>query len=286
MENLLYQVIIYWYILVLSPIFIKGSCNDKTFMIPNSKGGVDLSIRDEDIIKKYIVPYLSPAIKAIILQMKADCFIDMEEIRLRCGQPLLLKIGDRDYAVDGRGTIDENLDRGYLVSEEDICRSIASISDNSLYAFEEEISRGFITITGGHRVGLAGQVVLNGSEVRTIKDFSGIAFRIAREVKDCSLDILPYVYPRDLEPVSTLFVSAPRCGKTTILRDVARNLSMGTNRGRGCNVAVIDERSELAGTYRGRAQMDLGPHRCVRLMSQSQGDDNGDSFPVSKCSSY
>ena len=62
-----------------------------------------------------------------------------------------------------------------------------------------------------------------------------------------------------MELANTLFISAPRCGKTTILRDVARNLSLGTNRGRGCNVVVIDERSELAGMYRGKAQMDLGP---------------------------
>ncbi len=221
------------------------------------------SMNDEELIKNNIIPFLSPDLKKVILQLKAECFTGMEEIRLRCGRPLLLKIGDRDYTVNGRGTMDENIDRGYMVSSEDIYRSIASISDNSLYAFEEEISQGFITIPGGHRVGLAGQVVLNGGEVRTIKDFSGIAFRIARELKGCAQDILPYVYPRDLEPINTLFISAPRCGKTTILRDVARSLSLGTKRGRGCNVTVIDERSELAGSYRGKPQMDLGPRTDV-----------------------
>ncbi len=232
-------------------------------MIPKFKGGVNVDLKEEDIIKKNIVPYLSPAIKEIILKMKAQYFMGLEEIRLRSGQALLIKVGDKDYTLDEQGKIEENLKRGYVVSAEDIYRSIASISDNSLYAFEEEISRGFITIPGGHRVGLAGQVVMKGHELKTIKDFSGLAFRIAREVQDCSSDILSHIYPRDLEPVSTLFISAPRCGKTTILRDVARNLSLGTARGRGCNVAVIDERSELAGVYRGRAQMDLGPRTDV-----------------------
>jgi stage III sporulation protein AA len=222
-----------------------------------------MNLKDEEIIKNNIVPYLSPSIKEIILKMKVQYFKGLEEIRLRSGQPLLIKIGDKDYAVDEQGKIEDNPKHGYVVSAEDIYRSVASISDNSLYAFEEEISRGFITIPGGHRVGLAGQVVMKGHELKTIKDFSGLAFRIAREVQDCSTEIISHIYPRDLEPVSTLFISAPRCGKTTILRDVARNLSQGTARGRGCNVVVIDERSELAGVYRGRAQMDLGPRTDV-----------------------
>jgi stage III sporulation protein AA len=220
-----------------------------------------MDIKDEDIIKNNIAPYLSFSIKEIILKMKS--IKEVEEIRLRSGQPLLIKIGDKDFTLDKQGKLEENLKRGYVVSTEDIYRSIASISDNSLYAFEEEISRGFITIPGGHRVGLAGQVVMNGHELKTIKDFSGLAFRIAREVQDCSRNIISHIYPRDLEPVSTLLISAPRCGKTTILRDVARNLSLGTARGRGCNVVVIDERSELAGVYRGRAQMDMGPRTDV-----------------------
>jgi stage III sporulation protein AA len=231
--------------------------------MPIYKGGEIMTLSDEGIIKKDIMPFLSGRIKETMLKMTPDCFKGMEEIRLRLGQPLALKIGDKDYSLDGCGRMQEDLSRGYIVCPDDVYRSIAAISDNSLYAFEEEISRGFITIPGGHRVGLAGQIVLGGSEIQTIKDFSGIAFRITREVKDCSLSIMPRIYPRDLEPVNTLFISPPRCGKTTILRDVARLLSQGTSRGRGCNVTVVDERSELAGTYQGRAQMDLGPRTDV-----------------------
>lgn len=222
-----------------------------------------MAARDEDIIKRDILPFLSLQIKQMMLGMPSECFRGLEEIRLRCGQPLALRIGDRDYSLDQYGKMQEELGRGYIVGSEDIYRSIAAISDNSLYAFEEEISRGFITIPGGHRVGLAGQIVLGSSGIQTIKDFSGIAFRIAREIKGCSQAVMAYIYPHDLEPVNTLFISAPRCGKTTILRDVARHLSQGTKRGRGCNVTVIDERSELAGTYQGRAQMDLGPRTDV-----------------------
>lgn len=222
-----------------------------------------MAVNDEEIITRDILPYLPARIKAAILKMPPEYYKGMEEIRLRCGQPLALKLGDRDYSLDDRGGIQEVLERGCIVSSDDIYRSITAVSDNSLYAFAEEISRGFITIPGGHRVGLAGQTVLNGAEVHTIKNFSGIAFRIAREVKGCAQGIIGRIYPRDLEPVNTLVIAAPRCGKTTILRDVARSLSQGTRQGRGCNVAVVDERSELAGTYQGRAQMDLGPRTDV-----------------------
>ncbi len=142
-------------------------------------------------------------------------------------------------------------------------RSILAISDNSLYAFEEEIRRGFITIPGGHRVGLAGQVVLERGEVKTMKDFSSLSFRIAREIKDCSQPFLHHIYRQQNMPGNTLFISAPRCGKTTILRDVARNISLGSRWGPPCSVSLIDERSELAGSYRGRVQMDLGPRTDV-----------------------
>jgi stage III sporulation protein AA len=222
-----------------------------------------MAARDEDIVKKEILPFLSLHIKQMMLGMPSECFKGLEEIRLRCGQPLALRIGDRDCSLDEYGRMQDDLGRGYIISSDDIYRSIAAISDNSLYAFEEEISRGFITIPGGHRVGLAGQIVQGSSGIQTIKDFSGIAFRIAREIKGCSQAVMAYIYPHDLEPVNTLFISAPRCGKTTLLRDVARHLSQGTKRGRGCNVTVIDERSELAGTYQGKAQMDLGPRTDV-----------------------
>lgn len=222
-----------------------------------------MAVNDEELITKDIMPYLSARIKAAISKMPPEYYQGMEEIRLRCGQPLALKIGDSDYSLDDHGRIQETLTGGCIVSADDIYRSITAVSDNSLYAFAEEISRGFITIPGGHRVGLAGQVVLSGAEVQTIKNFSGIAFRIAREVKGCAQGIIGHIYPRDLEPVNTLIIAAPRSGKTTILRDVARLLSQGTRRGRGCNVAVIDERSELAGSYQGRVQMDLGPRTDV-----------------------
>lgn len=217
----------------------------------------------EDMIKHEIIPFLSPQIRDLFMKINIDHYQQLEEIRLRCGQPLMLKIGDQDWLVSRRGELQQNPAAAYVVHEDDIHRSILAISDNSLYAFEAEIRRGFITIPGGHRVGLAGQVVMEHDEVKTMKNFSGLSFRIAREIKDCSKSILPHLYQDQAAPGSTLFIAAPRCGKTTILRDITRNISVGSRWGPPCNVSLIDERSELAGCWQGQAQMDVGPRTDV-----------------------
>lgn len=205
-----------------------------------------------------IITYLSPQVGQIIKLVDQKNLDRLEEIRLRSGQPLLLKISEQEFTVNKQGEFSQDLRKAYLVEADDIYRTILSISDNSLYAFEEEIRRGFITIPGGHRVGLAGQIVMENDQIKTIKDFSSLSFRIARQVKGCSQPLLEHVYRQQQCPLSTLIISAPRCGKTTILRDLARNISDGSKWGPACTVSVIDERSELAGTYRGQAQMDLG----------------------------
>jgi stage III sporulation protein AA len=218
----------------------------------------------QDLLRKEVLPYFPPPIKELLANLGEDRCSQLEEIRLRCGQPLQLKIGERDYTVDSRGQLQEEMAAGYRVGEEDIYRTVSSISDNSLYAFDEDIKRGFITVAGGHRVGLAGQVVLQGEMVKTIKDFSSLCFRIARQVKDCALPLLPYIYSDNgHSTVNTLIISPPRCGKTTILRDLARLLANNHKRQPARNVVIVDERSELAGCYRGIPQLDIGPRTDV-----------------------
>lgn len=214
---------------------------------------------DKEMVSKQIIPYLSPSLKTIIMQLDECVFTSLEEIRLRSGQPLVMKIGDSDYAIDPKGKPVKEFKNAYVITEEDIYRTIASISDNSLYAFEEEIKRGFITVQGGHRAGLAGQVVMGGDQIRTIKDFSGICLRIAREIKNCAEPVLKNVIPNGRQIMNTLIISPPRCGKTTFLRDIARNISTSGE----CNVVIVDERSEIAGCFRGIPQLDVGPRTDV-----------------------
>lgn len=223
-----------------------------------------MAFSDERIIREEIIPYLAPSIRKLLSGLKGEDLTRLEEIRLRCGQPVLLKTGERDMSIDPRGNLTPKITEGCRVEHDDIYRTIAAISDNSLYAFEEEIRRGYITLRGGHRVGLAGQIIMEKNEVKTIKNFASVIFRVAREVKNCAEPILHHVVPPGRQgPVNTILISPPGCGKTTLLRDLARLLSTGNGLVKPVNVAIIDERSELAGCYLGIPQLDVGPRTDV-----------------------
>ncbi|MDD3888521.1 MAG: stage III sporulation protein AA [Syntrophomonadaceae bacterium] len=216
------------------------------------------------VIETEIIPHLSPRIKDLLLSVNHKSYNRLEEIRLRCGQPIILRIGNQDYTLDARGQVFRDIDKGYQVDNEDIYRTIASISDNSLYAFEDEIKRGFITISGGHRIGLAGQVIVQNYDIKIMKDFSSVCIRVAREIKDCSASLIPALCPSPSASIlNTLIVSPPRCGKTTILRDLARLIARGNRYVNARNVVIVDERSEIGGCYRGVPQLDVGPRTDV-----------------------
>ncbi len=221
-------------------------------------------LTEKAVIRNEIGSYLTAGLKEKVLNLPDECYPKLEEIRLRAAKPLQLRIGEKDYGLNSRAELVENLNESYMVTADDIYRILASISDNSLYAFAEEIRRGFITIPGGHRVGLAGQVILQGNDIHSIKDISAICFRVAREVKNCAQALLPQICTGSKRTtVNTLIISPPRCGKTTILRDLARLLSTGGKLVQPQNVVIIDERSEIAGCYRGIPQLDVGPRTDV-----------------------
>lgn len=133
------------------------------------------------------------------------------------------------------------------------CKEILSqMSQYSLYAFEEEIRRGYLTIPGGHRIGVTGRVVMEQGEVKTLRHITCLNMRISHEIRGCADCLLPYV-ASDHQLHSTLILSPPGGGKTTLLRDLIRNISQQRN------VALVDERSEIAGCYQGIPQRDVGP---------------------------
>jgi stage III sporulation protein AA len=121
-----------------------------------------------------------------------------------------------------------------------------------MYAFETSIREGFVTIEGGHRIGLAGRYI----EGKGIVDIGSLNIRISCEIKGCANGILPSIKRDKKDIYNTLILSPPCCGKTTMLRDLARSLSWS-----GFNVGVVDERSEIAGSYMGVSANDMGP-RC------------------------
>ncbi len=207
-------------------------------------------------VLEYICLELQEPLKVIPLQYK----IKVEEIRLRKGCPLIVSFEGQDYFVKAQGELTRDYRKSIIVSKENIDKTFKLISNYSIYAFEEEIRNGFITLKGGHRVGITGKVIYKGHNIDTIRDISSLNIRIAREKKEVSKNILKYIVSTSSKKIyNTLIISPPQCGKTTLLRDIIRNLSNGFYLlNKGFKIGVIDERSELAGMYNGIPQHDVG----------------------------
>ncbi len=184
-------------------------------------------------------------------------FQKIREIRIRAGREAVFRFGEKEYFLLPNGKLTCQIERGQKFYEQDIKKLIEYMGSYSLYAYEEELRQGFLTIKGGHRVGIAGKVVLEKGRVKNFKYISSVNIRISHEIKGAGDQALSYLYdPYGL--CHTLIVSPPGCGKTTLLRDLIRQISNGWGKEPGRNVGVVDERSEIGGCYLGIPQNDLG----------------------------
>lgn len=186
-----------------------------------------------------------------------------EEIRMRIGCPLLMDTGTQEWFWDASSeSLTEFMDKAYLVTATDLQELVAFMSNYSLYAFEEELRAGFLTIRGGHRIGIAGKTVCEQGSIRTIRQISFLNIRIASERKGCADEVMPLIR-RGQTIYNTLILSTPGAGKTTLLRDCIRQLSQGAPGFPGLKIGVVDERSEIAACHLGQPQNDLGPRTDV-----------------------
>lgn len=128
------------------------------------------------------------------------------------------------------------------------------LTKSSLYTYFDDIANGYLTLEGGHRAGVCGTAVYQNGKLSDVRDISSVNLRIAREVKGCADEIFRLISPKENIP-GILVISPPGCGKTTLLRDLTRQVSDSRI---GLKVAVIDERNELGSVYRGTPQNDLG----------------------------
>ncbi|MBE3520073.1 MAG: stage III sporulation protein AA [Firmicutes bacterium] len=198
----------------------------------------------------------------------------LEEIRIRKGLPLCLVLSSGDIFLSRDGT-EVRPEAGFCPDGGEVQKTFALLTDCSSYAMEPELATGYITLPGGHRVGLVGRMAAFSSGKYVLREVSGFNIRIARHVRGASDKVVPLILTGGPEkkPRPTLIVSPPRAGKTTMLRDLSRVLSEGRADLElpPCHVGVVDERSEIAACYDGVPQHDLGPRvdvldRCPKAM--------------------
>lgn len=208
--------------------------------------------------KDRFIQIFSKNIRAILTQLRGDLGC-VQEIRMRVNTPLFVIYNNQEFSVNVQGEMKKEIQDAYMVTKEDVEETLTCAAGYSLYAFEEELKQGFITVAGGHRIGVAGRVVSGSEGIRTIQPAASLNIRFSHQVKGCAASLLPYLYDRETgDCFHTLFISPPRCGKTTILRDVVRCISDGNGGHAGRNVGVVDERSEIGACYQGVPQNDVG----------------------------
>ena len=173
----------------------------------------------------------------------------IDEIRLRAERPIIVKTGLNELILK------------YQVSQDEIMGILQNFCSNSIYTYQNQIANGFITICGGHRVGLSGGVVIKEGKVININSLFSLNIRVAKEVQNCCVPLLQYVIDISKNSIyNTLIVSPPGAGKTTMLRDLVNKISNGIPEinFKGLSVSVIDERGEIAAMHRGIPQNDVG----------------------------
>ena len=188
---------------------------------------------------------------------------ELQEIRMRAERPIILKLRERDLILQ------------YNITQTEILQIVERLCENSIYAYKNQICEGFITVKGGHRIGLTGSCVIENGKIINVKHISSLNFRIAREVLNCSTRVLREVIDIENKSIyNTILVAPPGRGKTTMLRDIIRRLSNGIDeinfKGKTCG--VVDERGEIAAMYKGIPQNDVGIRTdIIENVSKNQG---------------
>lgn len=203
--------------------------------------------------KDELLKIFSLNLRNLLIKLNLD-YEKLQELRLRINSPFIVVYNNKEFFVTGNANLSEDEQSAYIINKNDIKETMEYISNYSLYAFEDEIKQGFITIKGGHRIGIAGKTILDGEKVKNIKHISFINVRLSHQIKGCANKIMPYIIKNNIV-YHTLIISPPRCGKTTMLRDAIRQLS---NKNNGISIGVVDERSEIGACYMGEPQNDLG----------------------------
>ena len=191
-----------------------------------------------------ILNFLPEILKQKIISSNMN---NIEEIRVRAAKPVILKSSMSEKVLD------------YITTIEMVLQILQKVCDNSLYSYQSQICESFITLKGGHRIGVTGNAIIKDGKVATLSYINSLNFRIARQVLNCSNKAIIHILNRNTV-WNTLIVSPPGLGKTTLLKDIIKKISNGIPEMnfKGVTCGVVDERGEISATYKGISQNDLG----------------------------
>jgi stage III sporulation protein AA len=194
-----------------------------------------------------ILTFLPNTISEVVKNIPPNFMNKLEEIRVRINRPIEITANGNPQFLS------------YTATEDDALKLLNKIGHYSIYTLEEELKRGYVTIDGGHRIGLAGKVILENGQVKAIRNISSFNIRIAKEKIGIAEGIIPYLYKDNW--MHTVIIGSPQTGKTTLLRDIARIISSGFSplKLSPFKVGIVDERSEIAGSVNGIPQLTFGP---------------------------
>lgn len=200
--------------------------------------------------KETILHYFKGNIYSAVSKIPEYLFNDIQEIRLRVNKPLSVMCGFKPSYITPNGNLTCNPTNTVTVIEQELNQCYEAVCQYSVHSFKREICEGFVTLKGGHRVGLCGTTVIQNGLIENIKNVSSLNFRISHQVKGCAEKLYNQVFVHGLSNV--LIAGAPMSGKTTLLRDLTRLL------GSSYKTSVIDERGEIAAVWNGIPQNDVG----------------------------
>lgn len=206
-----------------------------------------------------LLPLVAGPVRTALQSLDPGVAVRLEEVRLRLGRPLAVGSDGRELFVCADGQLTSDPGRAYRLTRDDLEATLQLLFRGSLYAVEDQLSQGYVTVAGGHRVGFCGRAVVEGGRIARLVDISSLSFRVCREVWGAADPIMPFLVKGDAVR-GALILSAPLGGKTTVLRDAVRQLSDGVPAlgFPGAKVCLVDERSEVAGSWNGEPQRYVG----------------------------
>ncbi len=210
-------------------------------------------------VKDEIFPFIAPYLRRILCQTEPAVWDGAEEIRVGVDRPVCVYTKADALFLDKQGALCRDINDAYIATKPILEQTMELLTGGSVYAVADQIRNGYITLPKGHRAGITGSAVLKEGEISYIKDISEVNFRIKREVKGAANPVMQSIV-KGGKVQNTLIIAPPQCGKTTLLRDIARKLAGNQHR---IKVGIVDERGEIAAMYGGIAQNDVGIHVSV-----------------------